>query len=289
MRPFIDANLPKINQLRKATEPEIKLEEQDWQKYDEIRQVLKLVYDKTMLFQKPDLRLCDVYVQLKDLAIKLQQINTSLSISIQHDMKKREESLLKNPPLMASVYLHPDYCVLLNNTQKREAIEHISNLCIKFNCGNQEVVTENAQESQSAGPTLETECRDISELINLKKRNTTRPPDHASAIAHAIDRYENYLKISSTNTFNSADPYIYWHKQKRNEPQLYEVANIIFGAAPTQVSVERAFSGLAFILHPLRTRLDGENLQHIMILRQNGDLFDKIDLQGLTAPDSEAD
>lgn len=59
----------------------------------------------------------------------------------------------------------------------------------------------------------------------------------------------------------------FWMENKKSEPQLCELANIIFAAAPTQVSVERAFSGLAFVLNPHRTCLGEDKFSNIMILR----------------------
>lgn len=52
-------------------------------------------------------------------------------------------------------------------------------------------------------------------------------------------------------------------------PQLYRLASIVHGAAATEVSVERLFSGVHFIYSALRTRLKSSILNDIMIIRTN--------------------
>ena len=56
---------------------------------------------------------------------------------------------------------------------------------------------------------------------------------------------------------------------KTDSPILYELSQIILAIPSTQVSVERLFSGLKFILSPLRYNIAGDKLNDIMIIRTN--------------------
>lgn len=62
----------------------------------------------------------------------------------------------------------------------------------------------------------------------------------------------------------------YWMAQ-RNGPwhRLSAVADVIFSAPSTQVSVERCFSTFRFILNDQRTRLSDQNLENILLLKSN--------------------
>lgn len=52
-------------------------------------------------------------------------------------------------------------------------------------------------------------------------------------------------------------------------PELFELANVIFAVPGTQVSVERLFSGLKFILSPYRTNITSQNLEDQLLVRTN--------------------
>lgn len=59
----------------------------------------------------------------------------------------------------------------------------------------------------------------------------------------------------------------FWH-EKRNT--LSTVAHVILAIPSTQVSVERSFSALKYILADQRNRLSAFNLEHILLAKLNG-------------------
>jgi hAT family C-terminal dimerisation region len=61
----------------------------------------------------------------------------------------------------------------------------------------------------------------------------------------------------------------YWEQQKYAKPKLFKLSQIILAFPVTQVSVERAFSGLHFVLNPLRTSLEPDVLEDILFVRIN--------------------
>lgn len=64
----------------------------------------------------------------------------------------------------------------------------------------------------------------------------------------------------------------YWENQKGDESrffELYKVAQIIMATPATEVSVERAFSTLHFILNNYRSRLSNQQLEDILIVKLN--------------------
>lgn len=61
----------------------------------------------------------------------------------------------------------------------------------------------------------------------------------------------------------------FWEDNKEHYPDLYPIALIIFSVPGTQVSVERLFSQLKFLLDPLRNRLGSQMVNDIFILKAN--------------------
>lgn len=61
----------------------------------------------------------------------------------------------------------------------------------------------------------------------------------------------------------------YWYKKRLTHPILSRLAHIVLGVPASQVSVERCFSVLKFILSDHRTRLQHDILQDIMLIRLN--------------------
>jgi len=57
-------------------------------------------------------------------------------------------------------------------------------------------------------------------------------------------------------------------------PELFVLAKIVIAVPSTQVSVERLFLGLKFILSPHRSNITSTNLENQLIVRTNR-LFEK--------------
>nr|XP_029735162.1 uncharacterized protein LOC109402841 [Aedes albopictus] len=68
----------------------------------------------------------------------------------------------------------------------------------------------------------------------------------------------------------------HWIARKATHPQLSAVVLVVLATASSQVSVERAFSGLALILSDLRTGLSEDTLEHILLIKLNESLLDRI-------------
>lgn len=72
------------------------------------------------------------------------------------------------------------------------------------------------------------------------------------------------------------DTWKHWTDRKDSHPELSEVALTIMTVPATQVSVERAFSALALVLSPARTKLSAPNLANILLIKLNEELLHKI-------------
>lgn len=70
----------------------------------------------------------------------------------------------------------------------------------------------------------------------------------------------------------------YWTDRKSENKELYELSTITNSVPITQVTVERAFSSMAFIFNALRNSLAPETLENLLLIRLNKDTFDELPL-----------
>ena len=61
----------------------------------------------------------------------------------------------------------------------------------------------------------------------------------------------------------------YWEQFKESKRKLYELSQVVLAVQTTQVSVERAFPSLKYILSPLRTNMSEQLLEDILLIRRN--------------------
>ena len=65
------------------------------------------------------------------------------------------------------------------------------------------------------------------------------------------------------------DVLLYWESKKELHPQLFQLAEVVNGTPMTQVSVERCFSNLKFIVSALRGRLGEDIIDDVLVVRCN--------------------
>lgn len=86
-----------------------------------------------------------------------------------------------------------------------------------------------------------------------------------------IDRSIDNLCFERLNA--DEDILEFWKSKKISDPELYGLSNVILSVPATQVSVERAFSGVGLILTARRTQLSEKTLSDILMVKLNASLF----------------
>ena len=94
------------------------------------------------------------------------------------------------------------------------------------------------------------------------RRNTARRA--ANPIDAAIDSF-----LSEPRLDQRANILEYWHSRRITHPLLYALSKVALAVLATQVSVERLFSSLKFILSVQRSQLSEDLLNDILFLRAN--------------------
>ncbi|XP_065318845.1 uncharacterized protein LOC135926842 [Gordionus sp. m RMFG-2023] len=210
-----------------------------------------------------DLTLTDFYAAWLRCCIELEKNPNHFAQLLYSCLKNREERFIKNEILLAAIYLGPRYKVLLSDDDKICAKKHLVNLWRRI----KSLTTPILSDDISSDEVIEQED-DLEKLIQLKERQEKilkRGPTIAEkSIGTIITGFSDYIRLDKKENILH-----FWESAKLEHPELYILSKILFAVPATQVSVERSFSHLKFILSPHRSRMSEQLLEDIMLIRLN--------------------
>lgn len=269
LKSFLDnsENVQQFNNIQNLL-----LNEEDWTEVDRLLSILKYFAVVTEKLQSQNITLSDFFGLWLNIDIKIKRLASTdnFAASLQSQMEFRKKDLIENPTMFAAVYMDPRYQVLLKEEQKQTAIEYLLKLYGRIQAIKHD---ENITRHEDVDTSLS--FNEVDELIAQAR------------CSHPNQNIENHINTppidikSILSDYNDSEPtktsiFDYWEKNKTIHRELYEIANVIFAVPPTQTSVERAFSALALILSPLRTRLSEKTLENILLIRLNKPVYKEI-------------
>lgn len=264
---FVREITPKVNE-KKIIIPNIS--DDEWAALKEVAEVLALPNRTTISMQKEKYTPSDFYGDWCKLKLSLEKLSHELAKEIVDCMIKREDGLLNTPTVLASVFVDPRYRLLLSDDEATVAVKHLSDIRKRLKrLKGEDVEQPSALEESNAG------C-DLTALIKQKKAAN---PFYKYEIAD-IDFFRPLFTLPLVDDLNTS-PLDYWAKRKIADPELYQIVCVVNAAAPTQVSVERSFSGLAYILNARRVSMGDKLLQAILTVRLNASLLKKVNLNSI--------
>lgn len=255
------------------------MDEGTWNKLPQVVMVLGLFAKKIEYLQKSNLSLTDVYGVWLELECRLKKIeNCSLSENLLQRLifRKADKHIVENDITLAALFLDLRFHFLLTPEQKEKAKNHLLYLWEKIDSKKKESGTTNLL------PPVETkqkvsqvdDCDDgleqiMREMECQKSYSDAGESDTGNiSILEEIEKFCTKGRVNATNDMNQS-----WKADKFTFPILYELAKIIMAVAPTEVSVERNFSTLDFILNKRRNRLTDPNFEMILFTKLNHPLF----------------
>lgn len=244
---------------------ELKFSEEQWKEIIEIRDTLKPSYIATKKFQDEQLTLTECYTIWFTCKCETEVFGNSLAQAIVKCMEVREAVLFNNLPFLAAIYLDPRYQFLLVEDQKMRAKLHLQDIWEKLNekdDGPAETENSDSLKDSSTGEASKSKVLSPAEVAMKKIEEKKKKEDDA-------------LIITKINNFDKqerqpldTDVLKFWEAKKNTDPQLFSLAMVVFAVPATQVSVERLFSHLKFILNPLRSCLKSKIIDDILMLRK---------------------
>lgn len=173
-------------------------------------------------------------------------------------IERREKKVLGNKIALAGCYLGNQLQLILEEDQTLEAKEVIRMVALKkWDLDNPvtEVVEDRKAAAASASATLQSQSQTKVELEPLETRQMKQRVNYINKLNEEFERYEQEV-LSDDDMNEKPDALGFWKECYWKYPTIAPAALDLICSPMTEVSVERLFSHLSFILHPLRNRCD---------------------------------
>ncbi|KAE8741817.1 hypothetical protein FOCC_FOCC012649 [Frankliniella occidentalis] len=260
--------------------------EDDWNNAENILESLKPTMLATKILQGEQLTLGDMLGTWLECKIELKKVGSPLADQIVEAMTKRERRevfaqsnrqragqdkvppLFEYPGFLASIFLDPRYFTILNEEEIMTAKIHISQLWAKIeknkNLGSQQISSDS---NPDGGEDPEDELEAIlSAGDGARLQNSLAPSTDIASKLNIYFRSTPRIRDRKINILK------WWEEKKIEFPELYEVAVVVHAIPSTQVSVERLFSALRFVMHHLRGNLSAQMIEDLVLILNNSHL-----------------
>lgn len=248
-----------------------------WSKIVEIKDVLKVPADATVIIQKPSFTLSDFFCTWIRMEVRLERTKqsriqcTDFANILKQKLNERKCSVLKHPTMLCAIYLDPRLQEELNDNEVQIAKITLANL-------HQRII--NLQTTCVADPEEEDKMNTSLEEYFAQKRQQKATVNHTcerSKFMQLLDSFRFSLKATDTKTVHENSIIYYWETRKTADTKLYDVAQVINAIPPSQATVERTFSTLSFVFNEKRANLAQQTLEDILLIKLNSDVASSVD------------
>lgn len=250
----------------------------------ELVEILQIFYEATMVSQKADFTLSDFYkcwvvVQLK-LTIRTEMPSkTKLETYLLESLMSRKHQIIDNCLMRCAMLLDPRFCDEIIDDQLADTKDLLVNIwnqlkTFKNRVYAAELTPEVAKTSSSA---------DIfAQYIKNKIKKRNQDLDSTITDDEVLTSIDLFVKDEALQTTDDSwSIFKFWAEKKNKNPVLYELAMVIHAIAPTQVTVERNFSVLAYVYNARRSNLSQKLLENILMIVLNADLFEIVNEENI--------
>lgn len=253
---------------------DLNLTEREWKSLEQMLIPFKLCALKMKEMQAEDLSSADAFGHWLELELELKAIaQTELVKNLIKNIQERKKILMKNPIMLANLYLDPKFNCLLDAAQKNIAIEHLTTLYQRLDSLKQLMNLSEAEADDTEIDAVDISNSNVNATASMSVLETFLAEMHVEATTstNCIDIRQivaGFTPVKPTNL--TAKVMEYWlEKQDHHPRQLMELALVVFAASATEVCVERNFSKLTFALNKYRHNLSDDELEKILLLSLN--------------------
>lgn len=241
----------------------------------EIVQILGSPYRSTIAMQYRKLTLSDLFgiwlkmeLHLRDYATR-PSFKTGFAEKLLNSITARREKIFSNPFMTAAIYLDPRYRtqIMSNEEKTTEAINTLVNLWHRINVVRHMGMSSTQQNTSATS--VGSDQSEFDENAELDKymqggSNTNANDTNIEGLLQDFNPAKLSTKVSIIE---------YWYSMEESNPELFELAKVVYAIPPTECSIERDFSNLNYVFNDRRCSLTTERLDDIMIINLNPDLF----------------
>ncbi|XP_064472544.1 uncharacterized protein LOC135387057 [Ornithodoros turicata] len=243
-----------------GTDNELRLQDDEWKAVDDAIEALAPAEEATKRLQTEQLTLGDFYSLWIACRERTAKLTSALASSLAASMRSRETRLFEGELFCSAIFLDVRYHVLLSDDQRTKAKLHLTRLWKRLappSARSRSAPSETTSSEEHAGEITD----EVEELLRQKDRvRPTATPIHS--ISSMLEATEAKPRINK-----HVDILKYWECQTEKEPEMKALADVVLAVPATQVSVERAFSALKYILSDQRASLAPDILEDILVVR----------------------
>lgn len=255
-----------------------------WHVLKEFVKILEIAYNVTIAFQNKHLTLSDVYGRWLGMQLRLEMYSTkksfktTLAKKLLEALVTRNENIFKNPIMAAALYLDPRFRLEVTKYSdkcekaKQTLLDIWRRINVLRNTDNNESRTETSANSLDSFDEEEAILKHIHNNGN-QQNIITQSQSRNVDIEMIIDLFQPEQLAPQESVIE------YWESSKEKNPELYEIALVIFSVPPTEVQIERDFSSLDFIFTKRRGNISHQKLEDILLIHLNKDLFEVVNAQ----------
>jgi len=238
----------------------------DQKVWDSIREIVSLLEPAevvTSKLQSQNLVFGDFYHTWISCKLLVQKNNSKLAKFLLKELEDREILLFENDAFLCGIFLDPRFNITLSKNQKQTCISLLSNIYFQIlSISNNSIsILEKSLEAS-----LSESSDEVDKYLKLEEARSVGSPSCMSKCS-LLESIQIFLKQRRLS--KSTDIIKWWSESSEKFPELFTISQVALCVPATQVSVERLFSSVKFIMNPLRNRLDMKTLNAIMLLRTN--------------------
>lgn len=240
-----------------------------WDALNDLITSLKPAKILTKVLQREQLTIGDFYYHWSKCYLETSRLYLPLAQFICKYIKIREKQLMLNPTFVSALYLDPRFNVVLSADEEALANKHLNmtwRQILKVEAISMPVPEDESSSTSQLVSDAVDEMESIlaeTEKIKYRNRRDRYVQTHANITA-LLENFSCHPRIPPTE-----DILTFWKNKAVCEPQLFRLATTVLATPATQVSVERFFSSLKFILSDLRYNLNDNIVEDILVLRNN--------------------
>lgn len=220
-------------------------------------------YEATIRLQHEQLVYSNFYILWMELSLKCEKSTNYMAKMLFDQMKAREAKLLENEALLAAIYMDPRVNIVLSNNQKMLAKQNLKQIAHRIYQQKQERSASQIKQERTPSRSL---------LDAYLDEVQTASQVEAKPICEKMMKI--YIDIENFDIANGRLPLDaniiqFYEGIKFKTPHLAELAYVVQATPATQVSLERAFSALQFIISEKRSSLSAEDINSLLIVKLN--------------------
>ncbi|EDW18000.2 uncharacterized protein Dmoj_GI12344, isoform A [Drosophila mojavensis] len=228
----------------------------EWDWVETYVEAFKDAYDATIKLQEKHLVYSEFFIIWTELKLQCQNSKNFLKQKLLAQIELRESKLLENTALLSAIYMDPRVNRSLTDYQKYLATQNLKKIAFRlFELKHERRSIKSP--SSAYLDDVETVPESIEEPIS----------DKLVKIYFEVD---NFDKMYSRLPLN-ADILQFFSDVKLKSPQLSDLAHVVLATPATQVSVERAFSALHYILSERQSSISSHNLNSLLFVKLNSE------------------